>query len=784
MPPNGTGLAITNPLVLYRSLIATKRIRPDPAQHRLALHLQKLYDRLIDYEPTVEYSQRLQQLSKTVETQQKDEPASSRKIDRNVSRKGLWKSLLAQKEKRDSLALTRVLTSHEAALNLQSPKGLMLHGEVGTGKSMLTDLFYDCLPNRKKRRYHFNTFMLDTFSRLEHLRQSRSSVAQLSTFQDEYSLLWLARDLIHRSPILFLDEFQLPDRVASKILSSLMTSFFQLGGVLIATSNRMPEELAKAAGMEFNRPVSRVSRLGWTLGLGGTVGRDDGPGQLGEFAQFLEVLRVRCEVWEMEGKSDYRRVSGEEDAREVARTSASPDAVSTSTAPWTSEASLSPESTSQPTSQSISLPKYFLIHPAPSDISSLLSTALAHPGPIPWTPTTLTVYGRQIPIPRHHQGTALFTFPELCGATLGPADYITLASTYHTIILTNIPILTWLTKNEARRLITLLDALYEARCRLFVSAAASPDAIFFPDTNPSTASSATQTNNTASDPTQAAAAALYAETYSEIHQDLTSPFRPNTSSYNPSSLSEDALEDDPPNRVRRPDTPSTDDQRVRHEAGKRPRLDFGDLSALTGEDERFAVKRARSRIWEMCSGGWWGRDMEGGEGEGDDAASTSTSTSTPTRISARVSSPSATATRHPAWWRPLPSSARHWETARSPAIALPVSAYPSPIPSPSPSPSPSPQPQSEIRTLPTHPTPETLEDMFVHGASPFRTTSSPPPKIAWTHIWGTVVWGKRAGAWGRGVEGLGEREREREREGGGVGGMGDRGREVKGERER
>jgi hypothetical protein len=35
MPPNGTGLAITNPLVLYRSLIATQKIRPDPGQHRL-----------------------------------------------------------------------------------------------------------------------------------------------------------------------------------------------------------------------------------------------------------------------------------------------------------------------------------------------------------------------------------------------------------------------------------------------------------------------------------------------------------------------------------------------------------------------------------------------------------------------------------------------------------------------------------------------------------------------------------------------------------------------------
>lgn len=51
------------------------------------------------------------------------------------------------------------------------------------------------------------------------------------------------------------------------------------------------------------------------------------------------------------------------------------------------------------------------------------------------------------------------------------------------------------------------------------------------------------------------------------------------------------------------------------------------------------------------------------------------------------------------------------------------------------------------------------EDMFAHGASPFRTTSDPPPRINWTHVWGTMKWGKRAGAWGKGAEGLEERRR-------------------------
>lgn len=68
---------------------------------------------------------------------------------------------------------------------------------------------------------------------------------ETGNIETEYSLLVIAKDMVDKSPILFLDEFQLPDRAASKILANLLTSFFQLGGVLIASSNRMPDELAK-----------------------------------------------------------------------------------------------------------------------------------------------------------------------------------------------------------------------------------------------------------------------------------------------------------------------------------------------------------------------------------------------------------------------------------------------------------------------------------------------------------------------------------------------------------
>jgi peroxisome-assembly ATPase len=77
-------------------------------------------------------------------------------------------------------------------------------------------------------------------------------------------------------------------------MSNLMMSFFQLGDVLIATSNRMPEDLAKAMGAKFPWPPSRLESLGWRFVMRG-VGNLHA--QHGEFAAFSEVLEAHCETW-------------------------------------------------------------------------------------------------------------------------------------------------------------------------------------------------------------------------------------------------------------------------------------------------------------------------------------------------------------------------------------------------------------------------------------------------------------------------------------------------------
>jgi len=132
VPSTSTGVAITNPLVLYRSLLATKRIDADPAQHRLAIRLGQLYDELIDYEPIVQYGHKLNQISRALGTTPGTKTAEDDAQTRGTRSRGILSSLWQRNgEQQDSMALTRVLTNHEAAMQIQSPRGLMLHGEVG-----------------------------------------------------------------------------------------------------------------------------------------------------------------------------------------------------------------------------------------------------------------------------------------------------------------------------------------------------------------------------------------------------------------------------------------------------------------------------------------------------------------------------------------------------------------------------------------------------------------------------------------------------------------------------
>ncbi|WP_428061485.1 cell division protein ZapE [Brevundimonas sp.] len=96
----------------------------------------------------------------------------------------------------------------------------------------------------------------------------------------------------------------------------------------------------------------------------------------------------------------------------------------------------------------------------------------------PEEPAHLTVLGRDVVVERTVGAMARATFNDLCAKPLGPQDYLAIAQRFHTLFLEDVPILSSANHHEARRLVTLVDALYEARTKLIVLAAAKPEALY------------------------------------------------------------------------------------------------------------------------------------------------------------------------------------------------------------------------------------------------------------------------------------------------------------------
>tara|TARA_A100001391_G_scaffold195850_1_gene173638 strand:+ start:12 stop:1139 length:1128 start_codon:yes stop_codon:yes gene_type:complete len=101
------------------------------------------------------------------------------------------------------------------------------------------------------------------------------------------------------------------------------------------------------------------------------------------------------------------------------------------------------------------------------DFASLTIGAAAHP-------TTLTVNGRDVEIAKTAEGVAFVEFDELCAKPLGPGDYLAIAGRFHTLMIRGIPRLGPHNRNEAKRFVTLIDALYEAKVNLICTAAVPP----------------------------------------------------------------------------------------------------------------------------------------------------------------------------------------------------------------------------------------------------------------------------------------------------------------------
>ncbi|MGJ4940809.1 cell division protein ZapE [Bradyrhizobium sp. HKCCYLS1011] len=190
----------------------------------------------------------------------------------------------AQAEVADALAaLERRLSTYKPARKQgllgrlfsdksEPPRGLYVHGEVGRGKTMLMDLFFQTCPVEHKRRAHFHEFMAEVHERIYGYRQSIAR-GQLA---DADVIGLTANAIFEDAWLLCFDEFHVTDIADAMILGRLFAKLFELGTVVVATSNVAPEDLYKGG---LNRAL---------------------------FLPFIKQIEDHMEVARLDARTDFR----------------------------------------------------------------------------------------------------------------------------------------------------------------------------------------------------------------------------------------------------------------------------------------------------------------------------------------------------------------------------------------------------------------------------------------------------------------------------------------------
>ncbi len=302
------------------------------------------------------------------------------------------------------------------------PRGLFLHGSVGTGKTHLMNLFYksSSVASDRKKRVHFHSFMQDVHRRIHELKQNDLAVHgrnfSVDVSLESNPIHRVAMQLASEVSLLCFDEFQVTDVADALILSQLFQELFRRGTVVVATSNRHPSTLYEGG---LNRSY---------------------------FLPFINLLCKHCIIHDMKAQTDYRIVT------------------------------------------TVGSDSLFYSSKNESDIKnyrSLLEKIKTLSSYTEQNVQLSAAFKRIVIVPEVYGGNndsfriAHFHFDDLCNKELGSSDYRAIAKYFGALIIDRIPILTLKEHDQARRFITLVDELYEAKCVLACSSVASDhDSLF------------------------------------------------------------------------------------------------------------------------------------------------------------------------------------------------------------------------------------------------------------------------------------------------------------------
>ena len=199
------------PLESYEDLIRLGDISEDPHQMEAVRKLQSLHDQIILI----------------------DSSLNEAKMARSNNQSSWFSSLFSSAK---DVAIV------QPSQNADNIKGLYMYGGTGCGKTFIMDLFYEVIPIKRKKRVHFNNFMIDIHKRLHRLK---SKTAGSSKAVGDSIMEQITNELMDEAYLLCFDEFQVTDIADAMILKSLFESMLAKGAIVVATSNRPPLDLYK-----------------------------------------------------------------------------------------------------------------------------------------------------------------------------------------------------------------------------------------------------------------------------------------------------------------------------------------------------------------------------------------------------------------------------------------------------------------------------------------------------------------------------------------------------------